>query len=384
MRVTHVITDLGVGGAQIMLQQLVSRLQVSGVSNTVIALGGVSPRFEVIRQLGIPLHALGMTPPVPGPQGWMRLRRTIAASRPDVVQTWMYHADLMAGLVTRLSGLAPVVWGLHHTPDRAEGLKPLTRCILRVNGWLSTLVPVRIVCCAHASKKAHAALGYDESRMVVINNGFDIDLFRPDPDARRSVRRELLVDDTTPLIGLMARFHPQKDHRNFVKAAARLAAQRPDAQFVLAGRGVNGENAELAAWLAESGIASRVHLLGTRQDMPRLLAACDILTSAASVGEAFPLVLGEAMSCGVPCVTTDVGDSATLVGPTGRVVAPRDSDGLAAAWSAVLSMPADERRRLGELARRRIALHFPLAACAAAYQAVYEAAQPQARMGRAS
>ena len=382
MRVTHVITDLGVGGAQIMLQQLVSRLQVSGVSNTVIALGGVSPRFEAMRRLGVALHSLGMRPPVPGPQKWLRLGRTIAASKPDVVHTWMYHADLMGGLITRLSRIAPVVWGLHHTPDKEERLKPLTKCIMRVNGLLSSRVPDRIVCCAHASKAAHAALGYDEQRMVVINNGFDIDLFRPDPDARRAVRQELHLDESTPVIGLMARFHPQKDHQTFIKAAVRLAAERADVRFILAGRAVNGENAELRAWLDESGLAGRVHLLGIRHDMPRLIAACDLITSSASVGEAFPLLLGEAMSCGVPCVTTDVGDSATLVGPTGRVVAPRDSVGMAAAWNAFLGMPVDERRRLGELARQRIASHFPLSACASAYRDVYEDVQPAAaRMG---
>lgn len=384
MRVTHVITDLGVGGAQIMLQQLVARLQLSGIANTVIALGGASPRFEAIRQRCVPLHALGMTPPVPGPQQWLRLGRTIAASKPDVVHTWMYHADLMAGLTTRLSGIAPVVWGLHHTPDKAERLKPLTKCIVRMNGLLSRRIPDRIVCCADASKVAHAALGYDEQRMVVITNGFDVDLFRPDPEARRSVRCELQVDESTPLIGLMARFHPQKDHRTFIRAAARLAAGRADARFVLAGRAVNHENAELRGWLADAGIADRVHLLGTRHDMPRLMAACDLITSSASVGEAFPLVLGEAMACGVPCVTTDVGDSATLVGPTGHVVAPRDSDGMAAAWDAVLGMPADERRRLGQLARQRIVSHFPLSACASAYGALYEDVQSAARPGLVS
>lgn len=384
MRVTHVITDLGVGGAQIMLQHLVARLQLSGTANTVIALGGVSPRFEAIRQLGVPLHPLGMTPPVPGPRQWLRLGRVIAASKPDVVHTWMYHADLMAGLTTRLSGIAPVVWGLHHTPDKAERLKPLTKGIMRLNGLLSARIPDRIVCCAHASKAAHVALGYDEQRMVVINNGFDIDVFRPDPDARQSVRRELQVEESTPLIGLMARFHPQKDHRTFLRAAARLAAERADVRFLLAGRAVNSENPELRAWLAGSGLAGRVHLLGTRHDMPRLVAACDLITSSASVGEAFPLVLGEAMACGVPCVTTDVGDSATLVGPTGRVVAPRDSDAMAAAWNAFLAMPAEERRRLGQLARQRIASHFPLSACASAYREVYESVQPTARMGLAS
>ena len=384
MRVTHVITDLGVGGAQIMLQHLVTRLQVSGIVNTVIALGGVNPRFESLRQLGVPLHPLEMTPPVPGPTAWLRLKRVIAASRPDVVHTWMYHADLMAGLMTRLSGIAPVVWGLHHTPAASERLKPLTKGIMRLNGFLSSRIPARIVCCAQASRVAHADLGYDDGRMVVINNGFDVDLFRPDPDARRSVRQELRIDESTPLIGLMARFHPQKDHRTFIKAAARLLAERADARFVLAGRAANGENPELRAWLAEAGIASRVHLLGTRHDMPRLVAACDLITSAAAVGEAFPLVLGEAMACGVPCVTTDVGDSATLVGQTGRVVAPRDSAGLAAAWTAFLGMPVDERRRVGQLARHRIALHYPLSSCATAYRDVYDEAQPTARMGLAS
>lgn len=384
MRVTHVITDLEVGGAQVMLQHLVTRLQLNGVANTVVALGGMNARFAALRDVGVPLHALAMARSVPDPRECMRLRRTIAASAPDVVHTWMYHADLMAGFTTWVSGIAPVVWGLHHTPARAERLKLLTKGIMRVNAWLSTRVPVRIVCCAHASKSAHAGLGYDESRMVVIPNGFDIDLFRPDADARRSVRRELGVGDSTPLIGLMARFHPQKDHRTFINAAAQLAATRPDAHFVLAGCGVNGDNTELGRWLAASGIGGRVHLLGPRRDTPRLLAACDIVTSAASVGEAFPLVLGEAMACGVPCVTTNVGDSAALVGDTGRVVAPRDVQGMAAAWDRLLAMTADERRRAGQLARQRITTHFPLSACARAYRSVYDDAQPAARMGLVS
>jgi glycosyltransferase involved in cell wall biosynthesis len=372
MRVTHVITDMKVGGAQIMLQRLAERLEGCGVSNIIIALGHVSPRFEPLRRLGIPVSGLDMSPSVFSIGGAFRLRRLMLESRPDVVHTWTYHANLLGGLVGRTLGVAPVVWGLHHVPHRTERLKTSTRAIVRASGLLSSVVPERIVCCAQTSKLAHEALGYASRKMVVITNGFDTDTFRPDAGARVSVRRELGLPADARLVGLMARFHPQKDHQTFIRAAAHLSARLADVHFVLAGRDVNSRNTELLAWLAESHVRHRVHLLGNRDDMPRLMAACDVVCSAASVGEAFPLVLGEAMSCGVPCVTTDVGDSAALVGDTGRVVAPRDAVALANACASILTLAPDQSRRLGELARARIVDRYQLAACVRAYLSLYE------------
>jgi glycosyltransferase involved in cell wall biosynthesis len=206
--------------------------------------------------------------------------------------------------------------------------------------------------------------------MEVIPNGFDLREFRPDPTARLSLRRELEIADDTLVIGMASRFHPQKDHFNFIQAAARLRANTANVHFVLCGRGVTGDNTQLAEWIAEAGIQAHCHLLGERRDTPRLFSAVDIATSS-SVSEAFPLAVGEAMACGTPCAVTNVGDSALIVGDTGKVVHPRDPAALAGAWRELIEAGPEVRRRLGTAARRRVQRHFDLSAIVERYQAIY-------------
>ncbi|MGE0449179.1 MAG: glycosyltransferase [Vicinamibacterales bacterium] len=371
MKVAHVITDLGIGGAAIMLRRLTLELQRIGVQNTVIALDQINRHYDDLRSGGIALHDLSMGRGVSGLRAFRRLQRLLHAVRPDVVHTWMYHADLVGGLASRLGRVAPVVWGLHHTPEPDEPLKPLTRAIVRVNAMLSTRVPTRIICCAQSAKRAHEALGFVSTKLVTITNGFDTDAFVPDPAARLSLRSELGLGPEVPLVGLMARFHPQKGHDQFVQAVPLLPERHASAHFVLAGRGVSDRNTELGGWLAASGAAARFHLLGIRHDMPRLMAACDIVSSTACFGEAFPLVLGEAMSCGVPCAATDIGDSADLVGDTGRVVPPHDPRAIAEAWTSLLDLSAGERQALGRRARDRVVANFGIARCVQEHLTLY-------------
>jgi glycosyltransferase involved in cell wall biosynthesis len=371
MRVTHIITSLDVGGTEMMLRRLVTRLQVAGVDNSVVCLGRAGGDSQHLQQMGIALHELNMKPRVPSLRAVVRLRRVLAALRPDVVHTWMYHADLMGSLAAGLTRLAPVMWGIHHTPQESDRLRLVTRAIVRTNAVLSKVVPARIVCCAHAAKEAHLAMGYAGGKMQVIPNGFDTNVFHPDPSARVAVREELGVAADTPLIAQIARFHPQKDHRTFVHAAERLMHTSSPAHFVLAGRGVDRGNATLVEWVDATGAPERWHCLGVRHDVSRLMAACDIVTTASCSGEGLPLVLGEAMSCGVPCVTTDVGDSARLVGDTGRVIPAGDPRALAAAWTSLLDLPPEARLGLGERARARVVAEYHITDCVAEYLAAY-------------
>jgi len=188
---------------------------------------------------------------------------------------------------------------------------------------------------------------------------------------RSSVRAELGLDVGTPLIGLVARYHPMKDHANFLTATSLLAKQDPTAHFLLVGPNVDASNQELSAKIATLGLQERVHLLGERRDIPRINAALDIASTTSCWGEGFPNVIGEAMACGVPCVVTDVGDSALIVGETGRVVPPRDPRALAAAWRDMLQMDRETRGGLGERARARIVTHFSLNEIARRHEKLY-------------
>jgi glycosyltransferase involved in cell wall biosynthesis len=186
------------------------------------------------------------------------------------------------------------------------------------------------------------------------------------------VRRELGVPAQTVLIGLIARFHPQKDHATFIRAASLLHSKQPHVRFVLAGDGVSWNNATLAGWITRAGLAHHTHLLEARDDIPRLTAALDIATSSASHGEAFPLVIGEAMCCGVPCVVTDVGDSAVLVASTGRVVPPGDAPALARAWHDLIESGPEHRAVLGWAARHRMEECFELRTVVRRYEQLYQ------------
>ena len=206
--------------------------------------------------------------------------------------------------------------------------------------------------------------------MVVIPNGFDLNLFKPDLEGRTLVRQELRIPEDTMLIGMVGRFDPQKDHYNFIKAAALLQKEIPDVQFLLCGDDITWENQKLSKWIDETGFHGYFHLLGRRSDISRIMTALDIASS--SYGEGFPNVVGEAMSCGVPCVVTDVGDSALIVGDTGIVVPPKDPNALALAWKKLIEIGKDKRQKLGHNARLRIRENFNLPSVVRRYEELYK------------
>jgi glycosyltransferase involved in cell wall biosynthesis len=229
----------------------------------------------------------------------------------------------------------------------------MTRFVVRTNALLSHWIPEVILSCSEAGARIHRSRGYSARRLTVVPNGVDTDRFAPVEGARVSVREEFGLSENLPLIGLVARVDAQKNHRGFFEAVRAFYARGGDSQFILAGRDVTPDHWQLPGWRDETGHAERIVLAGPRGDVPRLMAAFDVATSS-SLGEAFPMVLIEAMSCGVPCAATDVGDSALIVGDTGVVVPPDDASALAAAWDRLLTMPAPQRAELGRRARERV------------------------------
>jgi glycosyltransferase involved in cell wall biosynthesis len=370
IRVLFVTTGLDTGGAELMLYRLIAGLDRATFACSVVSLTDCGPTAAKLRALGVPVQALGMRRGVPDPRAVPRLARWMRRLAPDVVQTWMYHADLIGGLAARLAGRRALAWSLRQSTLDARTSKRSTVWTVRACAPLSRFVPARIVCCSEASRRVHVAAGYTSRKMLVIPNGFDVGAFRPDPGVRVAVRRELSVPDDALLVGLVARWDPQKDHATFLRAAARVAARCP-AQFVLCGEGVTSDNAVLAGWIEAAGLGGRCHLLGSRDDMPRLTAALDVACSASAYGEGFSNVLGEAMACEVVCVATDVGDAALIVGDTGRVVPPRDAAALAAALGEVLALDPGARAQLGRAARARVQQQFDLSTCVARYAALY-------------
>ena len=372
IQITHLITGLGAGGAELMLLRLLKGTDRARFEPEVISMMRAGPLAKQIEELGIPVRSLHLQRAHPNPLGLLTLTRWLRARRPQVLATWMYHANFLGSLAASLAGWIPVVWGLHHSHLDSALERRRTIWVAKLCGPLSYRFASAVVCCAESTRSEHQLLGYDTSKLEVIPNGFDLQQFRPDREARRSFRAELSLSEDTPLLCRLGRYHPQKDHRNFIGAAERVHQQLPTAHFVLCGYGITWENRELAQQIDDAGLRGSFHLLGPRDDTQRIYNGSDLACSSSIMGEAFPLVLGEAMSCGVPCVATDVGDSAVLVGDTGRIVPPANAQALAEACLQLLAVSEAQRHELGCQARLRIQSRFELTRTVARYQAVYE------------
>jgi glycosyltransferase involved in cell wall biosynthesis len=372
VRIAHVITGLNTGGAETMLYKLLSRMDRARFDPMVVSLVDNGSLAVRIAELGIPVFSCGMQPGFPSVGAAFKLTRLLRAFDPDLLQGWMYHGNLavQAAAVT-LAKKAPVVWNIRGSHHPLSEEKFMTAATIWIGARLSTL-PSRIVANSVVSAELHQRhLGFSKDRWLIIPNGFETEKFAPSEEARSRVRSELGLPQDTLLIGLIGRYHPVKDHANFLKAAGMLRKDAPGVHFLLAGTGVDGHNAALRERCAALGLLDCTHMLGERSDMSRITAALDIASSS-SYSEAFPNVIGEAMSCGVPCVVTDVGDSAWLVGDTGMAVPARDSDALSRAWAELYTRGASQRRALGASARERIATYFSMASVAAQYEQMYE------------
>lgn len=374
LRVLFITAGLESGGAEMSLYKMVTRMDPSRFECRVLSLTDMgSVLGEKIQAAGIPIEALGFRRGLPNPLMLMALARRIRTLNPGLVQTWMYHADLIGGVAAKLAGNFPIVWAIHSTDFHPTRTKAQTRWVVRLNSRLSSVLPAKITCCSGAALSVHADLGYARDRLCVIHSGIDTEEFVRDSRARSAFCDELQIDVRTPLVGLMARFDPQKDHETFFHAAGLLAKRQPMARFVLCGSGVTPDNPTLAGWAREAGVADRTHFLGLRQDIARVTAALSVATCCSSYGESFSLVLGEAMACGVPCVTTDMEGPVSVVGGLGWVVPRRDPQHLADAWQSALSLSSEERRDWGFRARQSIQARLSLQMTVQQYEAFYEA-----------
>ncbi len=370
IRIAHVITGLGGGGAEFMLARLCAALPRASYQLQVFSLTNGGPVAAQLRASAIPVFELGLRGAGDLPRGIYALRRALRDFAPDLVQTWLCHADLLGGLLARFSLQVPVIWGVHQAEYDANTTPATTRAVLRVCAWLANTIPTRVVSCSAAGRRARIAAGFPADLFEIITNGVDLQRFQPDRDARQRLRSELKLAPTTLLVGMPARWHIDKDHAVLCAAAARVLEVCPDTCFVLCGADVEADNQALAQLIADTGSPAAFRLLGFREDMPALLAALDIGVLSSRT-EAFPNVIVEVMACAVPCVATDVGDVAAIIADTGAVVPPRDASALAAALIDLLQAAPTQRTTLGQRARQRAVAQFGLDATVARYEALY-------------
>jgi len=356
-----------------MLYKLLSS-QRRDLRHSVISVTAKGSLRPLIQSLGVPVFDLGMSPGRLNLAGLATLPNLVRKLSPSILQGWMYHGNIAASIASIAVPRSSLAWNIRHSIHNIGTEKRTTRMTIALGAKLSGMTSV-IVYNAHRSMDQHCALGY-KGKSIIIPNGFDTTTFRPDQAAREQIRHEISVDNDAIVIGLAARFHPDKDHSNFLEAASVLHQTYPDVHYVLVGRGVDRSNKDLIVRVKTLGLGQVVHLLGERTDIARVMAAMDIATSSSRT-EAFSNTVGEAMACAVPCVVTDVGDSARLVGSTGRVVPPRNHHALAKAWQDVLALRGSDHGALRAAARERIMDNFSIDAIVDRYRDMYLNLEPQ-------
>jgi len=354
-----------------MLLRLLRRMNRSCFQPVVVSLVRGGSLEAEIGALGIPLYHAGMQQGRLSVSGFARIVSVLRKEKPDLVQGWMVHGNLAAQAASLLVSPQPrLYWAIHHSLDSFRREKPLTASLIRLSSFLSRY-PEKIVYVSHVSREQHERIGFRPGHGVVIPNGINPDLFVPREAHRTSLREELGLPADALLIGLIGRFHPQKNHAGFLEAMKKVVALHPEARVIFAGSEMEADNEEVLVLVRASGLDKAVFLLGERRDMERINAALDIAVSASSFGEAHSLAIGEAMACAVPCVVTNVGDNGLLVGDTGIVVAPNDTEGLTRGCLSLIRLGSAGRQALGARARERITGHFSLSKAVSNYENLY-------------
>lgn len=345
LRVLHVITGLGVGGAESMLTRLAMLAPPELMVQRVISLTPGGSNRRLLEKAGVSVDDLGMVRNLPSLAALTTLAGEIRDFSPDVVQSWMYHADLSALAARFLSRRTPrLVWGVRCSDMDTSRYGRRLRQVIDLCAWLSHR-PDAVMANSFVGRDAHQALGYHPRLFEVIPNGIDVERFRPDPAKRARVRAELGIAADRPLVAQVARVDPMKDYDGLLAALAMV----PEVDALLVGEGTQS-------------LPDRpgLHRLGRRQDVADLLCAADLIVSSSAFGEGFSNALAEGMACGLPAVTTNVGDARVVVGETGVVVPPGQPEALADGIRQLQRETPDQRVARSRAARQYILDNFAI------------------------
>ncbi len=371
MKLIHVIVSLEVGGAEGMLQRLVKEASKNPLLNqAIITLKGEGEIGRQLRMQGYEVISLNMTMKLSAPFTLFKLIQIFKHRRPDAVYTWMYHSDLLGGVAAFLSGVKKIIWGIRNTQIPQKSLS-ITGVIIRICSLLSYFVPTKIVCCAESAKSAHLKLGFCSSKMIVIPNGYDLSSFKPSLELRHLVRKNLGLLESTLVVGVVGRFDPLKDFNNFVQACGLVSRNLSNVKFLMIGKGLDKDNDELDTWIKKTNHPDNFILIG-KASPHDLYAAMDIFCLS-SKSEGFPNVVAEAMAMQIPCVVTDAGDAARIVGKLGIIVEPMDAYALFKGLMLMLTMEKQTRQVLGNKGRQLIENQYAISKVHKQYLALINA-----------
>lgn len=330
MKTTHIITSLNDGGAEGVLSRM---CLLEPQSHIVISLMNMGKYGSILEQAGVKVYCLNLNPSRINLKKVIELYLLIRKINPSVVQTWMYHADFLGGLIAKIAGVPNIFWGVRHSNLDRGTIKKSTYFIMKICALLSYFIPKKIISCSRSAIFSHEKNWYKKNKFELIQNGYDLTRFRP------NIKKLFYFNSNNkPIIGMVARYDIQKDHNNLIQALSILKRNSVDFHLVLVGTGMVEDNEKLIKIISDTNLdlKSDITLFGRCDDIPTLMNSID-LHVLSSLGEAFPNVLAEAMACGTPCVSTNVGDAKEIVDKFGWIVPPKNSKELAEAICIALN-----------------------------------------------
>ena len=364
-KIAHVIIGLNVGGAELMLQRLVlNSSKKADFKHYIISLTDLGVIGPQLQEHGIEIYSLDMNSLSSLPSILLKLRKLIKKINPDVVQTWMYHADLLGGLAAKSLGIENIVWNVRNTTIEGRGI--IATSIAKLCAKLSYIVPKKIVYVSRSASKSHQAFGYNNSISLVIFNGYDTHKFNYSLRARQKYRRDFQISDNDIIVGSVGRFSKSKDHETFIKSIMLATTSNPNIKGLLVGRDINLDSFNISEQDKKKFI-----VIGQREDIASIYSCMDIFCLH-SLSEGFPNVLGEAMSTGIPCVVTRAGDAEYILNQAEYTSNVRDVDSLSRSLVSLSNLSPKERREIGLKNRERIKENFEISVIIERYLNLYE------------
>lgn len=370
MKLLMIINSLDVGGAETSLESLCIALKDS-IDIEIITLSGNGYIAQRLKDKNFTVHQLEFNKSLLPFNECIKLYKLISSIKPEVVHTWMYHSNLLGGIISKLLGIKKIIWSVHAFNIQPGMLKPSTRLLIRFLAYFSYFIPHHIICCSKESLKVHEKIFYSKKKMLFIPNGVNTDEYKYSHIFRNQIRSELGIEDKTILVGCIGRFDRQKNQLGFLSIAYKIMHSHKNYHFVIIGRDNDMQNAQLTNLINNLKLNNSITLLGERSDVVKILSALDIF-ALPSKGEAFPVSLCEAMACEVLCAVTDVGDVDYILGGLIKSVNLNKFNLFYDKLLELGSMPNPESSLIRKKLRSRVKENFSINTIAYSHKDLYE------------